>query len=510
MTTAGAGTGTHPPLRATSGPETRGLGVTDRWMRNAPRWTWWAAVPFALVYLILLAHQLGTAITATNLDADAASGPVIGELFGAAPAHANVVLGEFGWYATLLFDLGTKWLPGHRQIWEGAPYAMALAGAGLVAWSVWRVAGRWAAGLTAVLLICSSPATLRLQLSTTQHAPAWFCLALLGAFVIWLEQRAAGTRRLVLIVLVLVIGTIVGVNAASDPLVIVAAAVPFALALALVRRRGDPRAAASGVATLAVAAVTWGITRAVMSALSVTPEPGLHPTKIVLGHRNLHNLKLWGRSIAVLGNGAVSGGSLSPRLALAAVCAAVSIAAVLALPWLSWRQLRRAISSSDDPARHAFFAYWFSSAALLTLAFILSDAPVDIHADRYLVGLLSAAAAVVPAGVALAGAASRAAGGGGATGGRATGGGGGATGGRARAAAGAARTGHADAPAPSPCSPARACSRSGAWCPWREASRRRAPSSTPRSAPPSPTRSRGSPHASTSASATPATGTPLR
>ena len=159
---------------------------------------WWAALPLGVIYLILLAHQLDAAIRATNLDADAASGPVIGELFGAAPAHANVVLGEFGWYATLLFDLATKWLPAHRQIWVATPYAMALAGAGLAAWSVWQVAGRWAAGLTAVLLVCASPATLRLDLSTTQHAPAWFCLALLGAFVVWLERRADEVRPVVL------------------------------------------------------------------------------------------------------------------------------------------------------------------------------------------------------------------------------------------------------------------------------------------------------------------------
>ncbi len=402
MTTAGAGTGTQPRLHVASEPATRGRGAGERWIGNAPRWTAWVALPFAVVYLILLAHQLDAAITATNLDADAASGPVIGELFGAAPAHANVVLGEFGWYATLLFDLATKWLPGHRQIWEAAPYAMALTGAALAAWSVWQVAGRWAAGLTAVVLICASPATLRLELSTTQHAPAWFCLALLGAFVVWLERRADATRRLVLVPLVLVVGTIAGVNAKSDPLVIIGALVPFALALIVARGRGTNRALVSGVVTLAVAAVTWGITRTVMRALSVTPEPGLHTTKIVLGHKNLHNVTLWGRSIAVLGNGAVSGGSFSPRLALAAVCAAISIAAVLALPWLGWRRLRRPISSPGDPARRAFFVFWCSSAVLLTLAFILSDAPADIHSDRYLVGLLYAAATVVPAAVALA------------------------------------------------------------------------------------------------------------
>ncbi len=405
--TSGAGSGISPRLAAPGQPAAaRGPSAGERRLGRLPRWAWWAALPLGVIYLILLAHQLDAAIRATNLDADAASGPVIGELFGAAPAHANVVLGEFGWYATLLFELATKWLPAHRQLWVAAPYAMALAGAGLVAWSVWRVAGGWAAGLTAVLLVCASPATLRLQLSTTQHAPAWFCLALLGAFVVWLERHAADARRLVLIALVLVVGTIVGVNAKSDPLVMIAALAPFALALIVARGRGDTRPLVTGASTVAVSAITWGITGGVMSALLVTSEPGLHPTKIVAGVKTVHNLTLWVRSVAVLGNGAVSGGSLTPRVALAALCAAVSIAAMVLLPWLGWRQLRGQISSRGDRARHALFAFWCSSAILLSLAFVFSDAPVDIHADRYLVGLLYAAAAVVPAAVALAPAAS--------------------------------------------------------------------------------------------------------
>ena len=335
------GTGFSSRLGAPGGPATaRGPGARERRLDSHRRWLWWAALPLGVIYLILLAHQLDAAIRATNLDADAASGPVIGELFGAAPAHANVVLGEFGWYATLLFDLATKWLPAHRQIWVATPYAMALAGAGLAAWSVWQVAGRWAAGLTAVLLVCASPATLRLDLSTTQHAPAWFCLVLLGAFVVWLERRADEVRPVVLIVLALVIGTIVGVNAKSDPLVIIGALVPFAVALIVARARRNTPAFLTGGATLAVSVVAWVVTRTVMRALSVTPEPGLHTTKLVAGAKTVHNAKLWVRSVAVLGNGAVSGGSLTPRVVLAAVCAAVTIAAVVLLPWLGWRQLR--------------------------------------------------------------------------------------------------------------------------------------------------------------------------
>ena len=140
--------------------------------------------------MILLGAQFHDVIRTTYLDSDTASAPVIGQLFGGAPAHATVVLGEFGWYATLLFELATKWLPAHRQIWESAPYAMALAGAALTAWSVWQVAGRWAASLTAVVLVCAAPPTLHLLLSMTQHAPDWFCLALLAAFLVLLELRA--------------------------------------------------------------------------------------------------------------------------------------------------------------------------------------------------------------------------------------------------------------------------------------------------------------------------------
>ncbi|HWK18184.1 MAG TPA: hypothetical protein VNR66_12085, partial [Solirubrobacteraceae bacterium] len=67
---------------------------------RSPQHLWrWAAVPFGVTYLILLAIQFGDVIGATNLDADAVSAPVIGQLFGAAGPHANVVLGEFGWYA---------------------------------------------------------------------------------------------------------------------------------------------------------------------------------------------------------------------------------------------------------------------------------------------------------------------------------------------------------------------------------------------------------------------------
>jgi hypothetical protein len=117
------------------------------------------------------------------------------------------------------------------------------------------------------------------------------------------------------------------------------------------------------------------------------------------------NVKLWWQSIATLGNGDFFGQSLTFASGLAVVCAVLSIGAVVLLPRIGWRELRvhapghstgQASAAPAAPARLTFIVFWCSSAVLLSAAFMLSAMPVDIHADRYLVGLLYAAAAVIP------------------------------------------------------------------------------------------------------------------
>jgi hypothetical protein len=358
----------------------------------------WAAIPFGAVYLILLATRFRGIVVTSNLDADAVSAPVIGELFGSAPGGTHVVLGEFAWYATLLFEIGTKWIPGHRHVWEVAPYAMALTGAALTAWSVWQVAGAFAASLTAVILVCAGAPTLHLLLSMTQHAPDWFCLGLLAAFLVLLERRATTLRPALLIPASLVVGVVVGVNAASDPLLVICGLAPFVLAVAacfgLAREPESARAVMVAGGTLVIVALAWVGTAIAMSALNVGAEPGLHTTALASAGKVAANFKLWWQSVAVLGNGDFFGRELTFTSGLAVVCALLSIAAVVLLPRLGWTELR---ARAREPARLAFFVFWCSSAVLLTAAFLLSAIPVDIHADRYLVGLIYAAAAVIPA-----------------------------------------------------------------------------------------------------------------
>jgi hypothetical protein len=372
-------------------------------LRSVARSWRWAALPLGVLYLVLLAARFRAVIATANLDADTVSAPLIGELFGGAGPHASVVLGTFGWYSTLLYELATRSLPLHRQVWEVSPYLMALAGAALTAWSVWQIAGRWAASITAVLLICAAPQTLHLLLSMTQHGPDWFCCALLAAFLVLLERSASKLRPLLLVSLAVVVGTIVGVNVASDVLVTIAGLVPFVLAVlvsyALVRDRNSARALQATLVMLVVIGLAWGITDAAMSALSVGSEPGLHTTRLASGGQIATNFRLWWQSIAALGNGDYFGRAASFSAGLAVACAALSIAAVALLPRVGWYELRHRAAPKGlppPPGRVAFVVFWCSSAILLSAAFLLSALPLDIHADRYLVGLVYAAAAMIP------------------------------------------------------------------------------------------------------------------
>ena len=367
---------------------------------------WWVPLAFAGAYLVTLATQFTRLLATTYLNADAASAPVIGQLFGGAPAHRLVVLGHLGWFSTLLFELGTRWMPLHRQIWEATPYAMVLASAALVGWGAWRVAGRWAGAIATTIIICASPATLSLLLSLNDHAPTWFTLALLGAFLVLLELRADAYSVVALGALAVAVGVVLGANAASDVLLVVAGAVPFGLAVAcawaLQPDRNSSRALALGVATLLVAVVSGVLLHAFMHHENVVSASDPHIKLLASGDAVAGNFKLWWQSIALLGNGDFFGQLIGFSTALAVACAAITIAAVLLAPRIAWGELAHALDRRrrHDQARCtprlAWCVFWASSIVLLSAAFILSSFPADLGSRRYLVGVIYAAAALIP------------------------------------------------------------------------------------------------------------------
>ena len=403
-------------------------GLVER-LRRISGWWPWLPLGLAGAYLIAIAVQFGQIVAATYLDADAASAPVIGQLYGGSPVHREVVLGQMAWFSTLMFELATRWLPLHRQIWEAAPYAMALASAALIAWGLWRVAGRWAASVGGALVVCAAPHTLHLLFSLNDHSPTWFSLTLLAGLLVLTERRAGELGTAATVLIVVVVGAIVGANMASDTLLIGAGVVPFVLAAgvvyALPHERRRPRPLLVTLATVAVALLADAGTQLLMRHENVTVPAEVTHTGLATGEAVASNFKLWWQSIAVLGNGEFFGQTLGFTTTLEVASAILSLVAVVVfVPRIAWRELTdvlhahgredlsaresqdaawpRASSAVDEPttrnqaARLAWCMFWGSSAVILSIGFIVSSTPVDVNSDRYLVGLIYAAAALVP------------------------------------------------------------------------------------------------------------------
>ncbi len=382
----------------------------------------WLPLPLGAAYLIVLLANFNRIVAATYLNADAASAPVIGELFGGSPAHRQVFLGQMGWFSTLMFELATRSLPAHRQLWEAAPYAMALASVAMVAWAAWRVAGRWAATIAGVAILCAGPHTLGLLFSLNDHSTTWFALALLAALLVFFEAPPTWLKAWSAALIALVAGAIVGVNAASDLTLMVAGIAPiaFAAGLAWALRPTSARASAWWwiVATVVAAVVFDVLTHTWAHHENVLTPPQYAHNTLAAAEAVPTNFKLWWQSLMVLGNGNFFGGTLDFASGLQLLCAVLTLVALALVLRFAWRALIASASRQPSGSRRAedvrsgapanrgehraqalriaWCAFWGSSALLLSASFIFSSNPIDINSSRYLVGVIYAIAALLP------------------------------------------------------------------------------------------------------------------
>jgi len=390
----------------------------------------WGPLTFAAAYLVVVATQFKQLIVTNYLNADAASAPVIGQLYSSGPPHREVVLGHMAWYSTLIYELATRGLPAHRAIWEATPYALALISVALIAWGLWRIAGGWAAAIGATLLVCASPRTLDWLFWLNDHALTWFSLALVAALLVLLQDGSAGARRTAWgwrAVAIVLVGAIVGANAASDLLLIWTVLLPLLLAAvgawALCPGRATLRA--MGLTFLALGAIVVGdlLTHTLMRQDGIRAPANLPQNVLAGGEAVASNFKLWWQSIVVLGDGNFFGQSLGFTSALQLVCGVLALFTVVVFaPRVAWRELGQALrlrrgmevgsdgggeagrrrggeagrrdgtATSERAPREAVWLawciFWVSSAALLTFSFITSSTPTEIESDRYLVGLI--------------------------------------------------------------------------------------------------------------------------
>jgi hypothetical protein len=315
-----------------------------------------------------------------------------------------------GWYSTLLFELATRWLPLHRQLWEAAPYAMALVSVALISWAAWRVAGRWAAAITGVLLLCAGPQTLTLLFSLNDHSTTWFSLALLAATLILFHAPPAWLRSWRAALVVLVVGIIVGANAASDLLLLAAGVAPLLIAAAASWALRPARATARAwwwmLAVSAVMAVSYWLTHWYAHRETVVTPPSVIHNRFAAAEALSGNFKLWWQSLMVLGDGDFFGLTLGLTSALQLLCGLLTLLAVALVARLTWRESRSALAlrgagprlppERAAAARIAWCSFWGSSALLLSASFVFSSNPLDISSSRYLLGVIYAAAALLP------------------------------------------------------------------------------------------------------------------
>jgi len=317
------------------------------------RWLPALAAAAYVATVLTLWHRL---VTNNNWDSDVVSKLVVADrLRGSGPVHIS----HYGEWTSLWWLLATRWLPHHRDIWTLSGYAWTLAGALVLGWATWRVAGSWAGVTAAATMIVVGPFALRSFLSTTgAHLTTPVAAIVVGAVLLTLTRTPSW-------VWTILGAAFAGACAASDPLVWFAAVVPFALAAALVAKRTRRReVVVHAVAFVALTAVADVVTNGVMRALDFrigSPSFGLASL-----HDLPHNVAQLARMVALLGgaNYALPGGY--PREPLRIVVALLAFAAIVA-PVLAF-----------VVRRGAYALYWAASVVVLALLFVVTPNAVDL------------------------------------------------------------------------------------------------------------------------------------
>jgi hypothetical protein len=362
-------------------------------------WWKWTIVPVGIAYLVVVARSLAHIVAGVEIDADAASAQMISELF-AHRAGGTVYMANLPWYSTLIFGLATKWLPDHREIWVVGPYCLALLAIAVMAWTTSRLAGRWAAAVTAVILLCASQTMLPEMFWLNNHMSTFCSLALLAAFLVLLEERADSLPAPALAGMTLAVGVIVGVNAASDELLIIVGLAPVAIAgIATWRLHPGHRTAKALVLLLLLLLVVGSSAAATTSIMrSAHILPYAVPIKFANSDVILSNILFLFESIALLGNGGFFGEAITFTTCLYAACAVLSIAAIALVMRLTWMHVREQLAGhrSGDARLSAYLIFWTTSVVLSSAAFAFSSTPIELTTSRYLAALVFAAGACVP------------------------------------------------------------------------------------------------------------------
>jgi hypothetical protein len=347
----------------------------------------WLPPVAALGYALVLVRRINDVVSQLTWNADYVSVMVIAQSIGTEGKAGRAIVVQAGYY---WFDLLTLRLPYHRQLWEYAPYAMALVTLGLLAWVAGRLAGRYAALLAAALGLGASPLVLSTQAAQSYHGSTWFGAALLAAYVCWLLSRRASLRATLAVSAA--VAAAAGFATASDPLLVPTGDVPLVAAILLAWRARSAdfprRTVLTGLGTAAaVAAVAGGI--------ALAARIGGYTSSFPRGLTHFVTRDHLAGNLGQLASGVFEVAGMPHQGSVLGLLLGLLLAAGVMLPVL-WLIL--SIRTSMPSPMLAVLAFWSASAVFLAAAFVLSDIPSDFlqNSSRYLVPLFYAAVATVP------------------------------------------------------------------------------------------------------------------
>lgn len=363
--------------------------------RFRPGYLVWLPVIPAAVYLLRLAGHF-TRLTSDQLwNADASSPMSLADSIATQP-HGHVI---FNQYIYLAFDVVTRPLPLHHELWILAPALLALTCVALMAVASWRVAGIWAGAVTAAIAICASPIVLATELVQGDHGGAWANTALLGVFLVLVAERVKERISRRLVIGAVAVAVVTGVDAASDNLVYFTALLPLAGAVLLYGyRRLDgwsARLALVGLGTCGLAAAAAVATQAVAAHAGISQSYPLGPK----GAHFVASSDVPGR-VGTLARFALSlshGAFLGNRIDVGSVFQCLLGVAGLAALLVAVTQLRSRVSDQVGGEPHSLRGlhsiYWALSALVVGAAFVFTELPA---VERYTPPLFFTVAAVIP------------------------------------------------------------------------------------------------------------------
>jgi len=341
----------------------------------------------ALLYVFVLLRRLPEIVDQLTWNADYVSVMVMAQSVGAGGKSGRAVIIQIGWY---WFDLATLHLPFHRQVWEYAPFVMAMSALALIVWTVWRVAGRFAGLLAASIGIAAAPIVVATQVAQSYHGTTWFGCALLAAYLCALISLKMS--RGAVITMSVVVAVLAGFATGTDPLLVPAGDAPFALtliALWLLRRADVSRekfvAGFSAAAGIGLTAGGMVLADRLAGYASSFPR-GL--THLVTPDHVAGNTRQLVSGLFEVAGMPRGGSALGLVLGLI-------VAAALVVPFV-W--LIRSRARDMDPATLAVVGFWVVSILGVASAFFFSDIPHDFlqNSSRYLISLFYAVAATLP------------------------------------------------------------------------------------------------------------------